>query len=248
YPNYEKNIESDAGFYWNRANKINISIDQIKGTMVIGHSVVAGNDRPFEGTVTQSEDGVYNFFVKEPGDHKYDGIFEFTIQDQQLIGTWVAYKNIDISKRKYTLEKKSFAYDPEIMLDYVTDFADWTKSREMQYSEDPNFDDAETWVYTEVASATGKIYEINASNTKLTKKEVENLQKGDLAVIRNTIYARHGYSFKNRPLRVFFDAQPWYVPVHADIKADFTNIEKENIALLLKYEENAAEYYDSFGR
>ncbi|MEM6726496.1 MAG: YARHG domain-containing protein, partial [Bacteroidota bacterium] len=27
-PNYEKNIESDAGFYWNRANKINISIDQ----------------------------------------------------------------------------------------------------------------------------------------------------------------------------------------------------------------------------
>ncbi|MFN5849409.1 MAG: YARHG domain-containing protein, partial [Chitinophagales bacterium] len=64
----------------------------------------------------------------------------------------------------------------------------------------------------------------------------------------NMIYARHGYSFKNRPLRVFFDAQEWYIPVHTDIKKDLTEIEKKNIQLLLKYEKNAKEYYDYFGR
>ena len=106
----------------------------------------------------------------------------------------------------------------------------------------------EEWVSKEFASATEVIYRINASNTLLKKKDVENLKKGDLTIIRNTIYARHGYSFKNRPLRVFFDAQSWYIPVHTNIKSDFTEIEKENIKLLLRYEKNAIEYYDYFGR
>lgn len=82
----------------------------------------------------------------------------------------------------------------------------------------------------------------------MKKRDVENLKKGDLTIIRNTIYARHGYSFKNRPLRVFFDAQSWYVPVHSDIRANFSEIEKKNIQLLLSFEQNAAEYYDYFGR
>ena len=72
--------------------------------------------------------------------------------------------------------------------------------------------------------------------------------KTKLRVIRNMIYARHGYSFKNRPLRVFFDAQEWYIPVNTDIKKDLTEIEKKNIQLLLKFEKNAKEYYDYFGR
>lgn len=32
------------------------------------------------------------------------------------------------------------------------------------------------------------------------------------------------------------------------IRTDFTELEKQNIKLLLSYEKNAAEYYDSFGR
>jgi hypothetical protein len=89
---------------------------------------------------------------------------------------------------------------------------------------------------------------MNASSKVLAKEEVENLKKGDLTIIRNSIYARHGYSFKNQPLRVFFDAQSWYIPVHTNITSDFTEIEKQNIELLLRYEKNAAVYYDRFGR
>ena len=47
---------------------------------------------------------------------------------------------------------------------------------------------------------------------------------------------------------MFFDAQEWYIPVFVDIKSDFTEIEKQNIELLLRYEKNAKEYYDYFGR
>ena len=123
----------------------------------------------------------------------------------------------------------------------------WNKFKEEKGTYE-GADEFEEWVSRTYSSATNSIYELNASNKLLTKKEVENLKKGDLLLIRNTIYARHGYSFKNRPLRVFFDAQNWYIPVHADIKSDFTKIEKKNIELLLRYEGNAAEYYDHFGR
>ena len=88
-------------------NNINISIDKITDSLVVGHSVVAGNDRPFEGKVKKVKNqNHYIFKVKEPGDNKYDGEFTFEIEDNQLSGTWIAYKNIEIKKRKYLLNPK----------------------------------------------------------------------------------------------------------------------------------------------
>ncbi len=240
---YDKKAVITGGFTWNRENKINISIDSIKESLVYGHSVVAGNDRPFHGSIKNEGDNIFSFKAKEPGDDKYDGEFTFTISNNQLIGKWVAYKNINIKKRKYTLEKKLFSYNRNTMLDRSTLYVKWINKKV-----DRGNGEIERWISSEFITATNLIYEINASNTLLTKQDVENLKKGDLTIIRNSIYARHGYSFKNRPLRVFFDAQSWYIPVHSDIKSDFTEIEKKNIQLLLKYEKNASEYYDYFGR
>lgn len=243
----EKNLYIDDGFTWARENKINISIDRIIGDSVIGHSVVAGNDRPFHGKMTKEDIG-FSFVVREPGDHRYDGEFQFRIASNGLVGTWIAYKNIDIRNRKYTLQKKDFSYDPNIMLEPTKAYLDWNNYKEEKQVIELEDNIMEEWVSKEFATATDLIYEINASNQLLTKEVIENLKKGDLTIIRNTIYARHGYSYKHRPLRIFFDAQPWYIPVFTDIKADFTDIEKQNIQLMLKYEKNAAEYYDYFGR
>jgi hypothetical protein len=242
----------DEGFIWMRQNKINISLDRIEGRTVIGHSVVAGNDRPFEGSIRTisrtAQPPIYRFEVREPGDDRHDGVFRFDIADGKLTGTWVANRNLEIKYRKYELVQRDFTYDPAIMLEQSQAYVDWSKK--IETTEKVEYDEGETeeWVYREYASATEKIYQLNASQRLLTKAEVANLKRGDLLIIRNTIYARHGYSFRNRPLRVFFDAQSWYVPVHADIRSDFTEIEKQNIKLLLSFEKNAAEYYDSFGR
>ena len=88
----------------------------------------------------------------------------------------------------------------------------------------------------------------NASTTLLTTKDVENMYKRDLEVIRNTIYARHGYSFQNREMRYFFDNLTWYIPVSIDVTKELTDIETKNIKLLKRYEKHAASYYDNFGR
>lgn len=244
----KKSYYGDEGMTWYRENKINISIDEIIGDSIKGHSVVAGNDRPFKGKIVETNND-YTIEVLESGDDNYDGKFIFQVikNDSLVNGTWEAYKKIDISKRKYSLTKKHFKYNSNQMLERVRAYANWDKTKEKKYMEDYDGELVEE-VSREFSTATEKIYEINASANILTKTEVENLSKGDLLVIRNTIYARHGYSFKKRFLRVFFDAQPWYIPVHTNIKANFSEIELKNIELLLKYEKNAKEYYDRFGR
>ncbi|MCH2235381.1 MAG: YARHG domain-containing protein [Crocinitomicaceae bacterium] len=247
---YDKNIYAGDVFYWERENKINISIESIEGEKVIGRSIVAGNDRPFEGTVVEVEKGIFDFKVAEPGDDYYDGEFEFTIAtlNGSLRGTWEAYKDIDIKYRKYELEKKHYKYNPDQDLEYAKTYVDWSNTIESTETFEYEEGEFEEWITTEYATSTHLIYEVNGSARLLEKSEVENMKKGDLTIIRNAIYARHGYSFKNRFLRVFFDAQDWYIPVYTDIRNDFTDIELKNIVLLLKYEKNAAEYYDSFGR
>ena len=86
----------------------------------MGHSIVAGNDRPFRGTIEKlNNPDRYLFQVKEPGNNKYDGEFSFTFSEDEnkLIGKWTAYKNIEIKNRKYMLNPKKFTYNPDIMLE-----------------------------------------------------------------------------------------------------------------------------------
>jgi YARHG domain len=241
---YKKNIYGDEGLEWQRNNKISVSIDSIINQNIIGHSVVAGNNRAFKGNIIE-DSTQFIIEVSEPGDDIYDGKFNFTIQknDNQANGTWKSFKKIEIENRKYNLQKKIYKYDLNRMLLGHKSYGDWTNKKiSNKINEDTN-EFKKTF-----AASTDLIYKLNASKKLFTKKDVENLKKGDLLIIRNTIYARHGYSFKNRPLRVFFDAQEWYIPVHTYIKSDLTEIEKQNIQLLLKYEKNAKEYYDYFGR
>lgn len=82
----------------------------------------------------------------------------------------------------------------------------------------------------------------------LTEKDVENIRPADLRIMRNEIYARHGYSFKLEDMRKHFDAEDWYMAVSQDISDRLTDKEKKNAALIKRYENYGEEYYDSFGR
>lgn len=243
---YEKNKFTGEHIAYNMSNKITISIDKITDNLVEGHSVVAGNNRPFSGSISFL-DGNYIFEVKEPGDDKYDGEFNFGIgkNDSIISGKWKAYKKLETQERKYNLTKKIFLYNPNNKLSNV--YVDWEKkkSKMVQVEYDG---DVEDYLQEEYFATTEKVFNLNPSLTLLTKKEVENLSKADIYVLRNSIYAKHGYSFKNRQLRAFFDKHEWYIPVHTNIKEELTVIEKNNIKLLLIYEKNSEEYYDEFGR
>ncbi len=87
-----------------------------------------------------------------------------------------------------------------------------------------------------------------ASQRKLDYTDVENLSEDELAEMRNEIYARHGYSFKNKDWRRHFEATEWYIPVGIDVRDRLTDTEVENIELIYEYESYYEEYYDDYGR
>jgi hypothetical protein len=87
-----------------------------------------------------------------------------------------------------------------------------------------------------------------ASTKPLTEKDVSNMYKNELRIMRNAIYARHGYSFKMKDMREHFDSEDWYMPLHTDIRKDLTPLEVKNAELIKRYEKYAQEYYDDYGR
>jgi hypothetical protein len=98
------------------------------------------------------------------------------------------------------------------------------------------------------------IYDVNtgsypqASIRFLEDEDVNNMLPEELEFMRNEIYARHGYSFKDIEDRRQFDTISWYIPMGIDIRDQLTDIEVENIDLIYRYENYLDENYDEYGR
>lgn len=96
-------------------NKITLLITKVAGDSVVGRTIVGGNDRPFRGTFSRSG-GSYAFNAKEPGDHKDDGEFNFTISETNpavLQGSWKPFAKGRPAK-EYELKRKAFSYSTDV--------------------------------------------------------------------------------------------------------------------------------------
>lgn len=68
-------------------------------------------------------------------------------------------------------------------------------------------------------------------------EDIMNYDKGQLRVLRNSIYARHGRIFKDKNLRTYFNSLSWYKGIHKEIPArELNKYEKANIEFLKKHE------------
>lgn len=218
------------------SNLINVTITEFSHGHIKGHSIVAGNDRPFFGSY--SEEGT-NYLVKttEPGDDKYDGRFEFSLDTASnlITGKWTCNDpSIAVPVRSFSLKKRDFKYVPQYLLNEEVVGLEFNGSEK----------DDQTY-----EAVTSDVLTVNPSTDELEPKDIENMYQGDLELIRNTVYARHGYSFRNRRMRYIFDHHvPWYMPVSTDIRHKLTDLEKRNIELIKRYEKHADKYYDEFSR
>lgn len=215
------------------SNRITISIDNIENDSIYGKSIVAGNIRTFKGHFSKDE----AIILKEPGDNKYDGVFNvIQFNKDEMIGNWVANdKKLAVTERTFKLGKKFFKYDKNLNIDEDNGFQILITNQYEAY-------EVEEYVDFDFSS-------LNASTIELKSTDIDNMSKGELEVLRNLIYARHGYSFKNRKMRYFFDnGIDWYIPISTDIRGQLTDLEKKNIDLIKRFEQHAERYYDSFGR
>ncbi len=189
-------------------NMINIMIATAENGKVGGYSVCAGNYRMITGTYKNQKNGKTSFILDEPGDDRYDGRFEFTIDGatKSLAGSWSPFEPDGNSAKKYTLKKRAYKYDKTV-------------------GENPE-----------------------TAQRLLEGEEIYNYDADDLRMMRSEIYARHGYSFKEKDMRYFFESKEWYMPMSNDIRGKLSDIETANIDLIYEYETYVEEHYDDFGR
>ena len=78
----------------------------------------------------------------------------------------------------------------------------------------------------------------NSSDSYLDKSELSQYSKEELSYIRNEIYARHGYIFKDDKYRPYFENKSWYKP-DTSFKGQwelFNDYEKSNLQLIKSLE------------
>lgn len=80
----------------------------------------------------------------------------------------------------------------------------------------------------------------DSSNVKLTDNQLNSLSKESLSLARNEIYARHGYVFQTEPFKSYFSNKSWYKanPNFKGSDEEINEVERYNVQLLLKYENN----------
>ena len=73
-------------------------------------------------------------------------------------------------------------------------------------------------------------------DSKLTEEDLKELDKAQLRLMRNAVYARHGRTFKSVDLQSLWECYTWYKknPNYSD--SLLTDIDKYNIELVQKYE------------
>lgn len=79
------------------------------------------------------------------------------------------------------------------------------------------------------------------SKQVLLPAQITNHPRTEMQVMRNEIFARYGYRFKNNELANYFNSEPWYKP-GADNNVHLSDIESINVSLIRTIETNKGIY------
>lgn len=77
------------------------------------------------------------------------------------------------------------------------------------------------------------------SKRKLSYSDIADKTSKELELMRNSIYARHGYKFKRKDLADYFSQFPWYTPTTSnseDVRNQMNDIEVFNIDYIKSHE------------
>lgn len=75
-----------------------------------------------------------------------------------------------------------------------------------------------------------------ACQRKLTYSDIQGMTRSEKRIMRNWIYARHGYIFKSADLKEFFGNQPWYQARYTDVSSMLSDVEQYNINFIKQHE------------
>lgn len=81
-----------------------------------------------------------------------------------------------------------------------------------------------------------------ASLKLLSENEIKTMSNYELQLMRNEIFADHGYIFRSIELESYFGNESWYNPRYEDVTSMLTELEKLNIETIIKQEKKSQGY------
>ncbi len=88
----------------------------------------------------------------------------------------------------------------------------------------------------EISFDESRDYIYPSNKEYITKEQLDKLTKDEIALLRNEIYARHGYEFQLQQYKDYFNKKSWYRPSSSFDESMFNSIEKANKDLIVEYE------------
>ena len=70
------------------------------------------------------------------------------------------------------------------------------------------------------------------SKMLINRVMLEYYDKPMLRIMRNEIYARHGYNFASADLKNYFSKQKWYKPVKSNSEVKLSEVEQYNVDII----------------
>ncbi len=77
---------------------------------------------------------------------------------------------------------------------------------------------------------------LQASLRLLDYDDIKDLSKKELRLVRNWIFATHGYKFRSRDLQEYFGDKDWYTPMYSNVSPALSSIERKNVVFIQSYE------------
>lgn len=74
------------------------------------------------------------------------------------------------------------------------------------------------------------------SERMITAAEISGCSKEDLKIMRNEIFARHGYIFQSKEMKTYFGKQKWYKGKYKDVNNLLSDVEIHNIKVIQEVE------------
>lgn len=79
--------------------------------------------------------------------------------------------------------------------------------------------------------------EFQYSSCRLIKEsELDSMTSEQLATVRNEIFATYGHEFKTKKWKAYFEQKSWYKPTKKDVSDQLNPIEKKNVELIKRKE------------
>lgn len=164
-------------------------------------------------------------------------IYVFKANDDFKNGNYEDCSNdLDLATR-YGYDRKDFDYYDELV----------KKLKPKKTQNNVKVDNTYSYENHNPAKFSGNIYDYpydyimpDSDSTYLSASDLSQYNKSTLALIRNEIYARHGYVFNTEPFKSYFNSKSWYTPDPSfkGNDSELNNYEVQNVRTIQSVEKS----------